>query len=29
LGPMGYVGGLVIIMGALIASDVFPKKKAA
>jgi len=29
LGPMGYVGGLVIIMGALIASDVFSKKKAA
>ena len=29
LGPMGYVGGLVIILGALIASDVFPKKKAA
>lgn len=29
LGPIGYVGGLVIIIGALIASDVLPKSKAA
>jgi drug/metabolite transporter (DMT)-like permease len=29
LGTMGYVGGALIIFGALVAGDVFTKKKTA